>query len=118
MPDFKALASTLTFPNTNVAIVGGTQGIGASIAIRFAELGAAIIIVGRNEMLGSEMVKKLEKASFTSGWDNRDGITRRFKFSKRDLSKVEEIKGAAEDIAQWAGKKGVHYLIQCQGEAQ
>ena len=118
MSYFKALTSTLTFQNTNVVVIGGTQGIGAGIALRFAELGAAVLIIGRNEVLGSEMVKKLEKASFTGGWDNHDGITRNFKFSKRDLSKVGDMKGAAEDIAQWAGKKGVHYLFQCQGESR
>ena len=115
MPDLKALVSALNFQNKNVVVVGGTQGIGSGIAIRFAELGAAVLIVGRNEMLGSEMVKKLEKASFTGDWDDYDGIARRFKFVKRDLSKVGDIKEAAEDIAEWAGKNGIHYLFQCQG---
>jgi NAD(P)-dependent dehydrogenase (short-subunit alcohol dehydrogenase family) len=112
MPDSPTLtASSLTFPNTNVVVIGGTQSIGAGIAIRFAELGASVLIVGRNE---NEMVKKLESASSNKGWDP-DRI--RFGFARRDLSIVEEIKGAAKDIATWAGKAGVQYLVQSQGES-
>jgi NAD(P)-dependent dehydrogenase (short-subunit alcohol dehydrogenase family) len=114
MPDFKALTSTLTFQNTNVIVIDGTQDIGAAIAICIAELGASIFIVSHNKMLGSDMVKKLENASFSSGGDNHGGV--RFGFLQRDLSRVGEIKGAVKDIAKWAEKDGIHYLFQSQGE--
>jgi NAD(P)-dependent dehydrogenase (short-subunit alcohol dehydrogenase family) len=112
MPNFHALTSALTFPDTNVVVVGGTQGIGAGIAVRFAELGASVLIVGRKETLGSEMIKTLESASQKDGGKTA-GV--RFGFVRRDLGSVEEIKAAAEDIAQWAGDRGVHYLVQSQG---
>jgi NAD(P)-dependent dehydrogenase (short-subunit alcohol dehydrogenase family) len=63
MPNYRRLTSALSFPNTNVVVIGGTQGIGAGIATRFAELGASVLVVGRNETLGSEMVKTLEAAA-------------------------------------------------------
>jgi NAD(P)-dependent dehydrogenase (short-subunit alcohol dehydrogenase family) len=116
MPNFHALTSALTFTNTNVVVVGGTQGIGAGIAVRFAELGASVLIVGRNETLASEMIKKLEKASSQNG-QNPQAAGVKFGFSRRDLGIVEEIKGAVEDITNWAGNEGVHYLFQSQGES-
>ena len=113
MPDFHTLTSSLPFLNTNVVVIGGTQSIGAGIAIRFAELGASVLIIGRNETNGNEMVKKLGNAS-SNYWWNPEKV--RFGFARRDLSSVEEIKGAAQDIAAWAGKDGVQYLFQSQGE--
>ena len=112
MPNFHVLASALTFPDTNVVVVGGTQGIGAAIAVRFAELGASVLIIGRNEIIGVDMVKKLEATSSSHGHDPH-GV--RFGFSRRDLGSVKEIKAAAEDITKWAGKGGIHYLFQTQG---
>lgn len=117
MPNFKALASTLTLTNTNVVVVGGTQGIGAGIAIRCAELGASVLIVGRNAMLGSEMISKLENASRGSGDSHSLTSGARFGFSQRDLSRLEEMRGTVEDIAKWVGKDGVHFLFQSQGES-
>ena len=117
MPDFHALTSSLTFPNTNVVVIGGTQSIGAGIAIRFAELGASVLIIGRNELNGNEMVKKMENASSSSN-NGRGYNGAKFGFARRDLSSVEEIKSAAQDIAIWAGKVGVQYLFQSQGESE
>jgi NAD(P)-dependent dehydrogenase (short-subunit alcohol dehydrogenase family) len=113
MPNFHALSSALTFPSTNVVVIGGTQGIGAGIAIRFAELGASVLVVGRNEALGNEIVKALETAAQKNG---RGGGRVRFEFSRRDLGSVEQIRAAAEDIARWAGNGDIHYLFQSQGE--
>jgi len=96
MPNFHALTSALTFPDTNVVVVGGTQGIGAGIAVRFAELGASVLIVGRKETLGSEMIKTLESASQKDGGKTA-GV--KFGFACRDLGSVEEIKATTEDIA-------------------
>lgn len=116
MPDFHALTSSLTFLNTNVVVIGGTQSIGAGIAIRFAELGASVLIIGRNETNGNEMVKKLESASrLSNNGQGHDGA--KYGFARRDLSSVEEIKSAAQDITIWAGKVGVQYLFQSQGES-
>ena len=111
MPNFHALTSALSIPNTNVVVVGGTQGIGAGIAVRFAELGASVFVVGRNEKLGNEMIKTLETASRQNGWAEV-----RFGFARRDLGTAEEIKGAVDDIARWAEDGSIHYLFQSQGK--
>jgi NAD(P)-dependent dehydrogenase (short-subunit alcohol dehydrogenase family) len=113
MPNFHALTSVLNFSNINVVVVGGTRGIGAGVAVRFAELGASVLIVGRNKTLGNEMITKLETASKARG---EDATGSQFAFVRRDLSSLEEIKGAAEDIACWAGDGGIHYLFLSQGE--
>lgn len=113
MPDFHALSSALTFTSTNVVVIGGTQGIGAGIAVRFAELGASVLVVGRNEALGNEIVKTLETAAQKNG---QDGGRVRFGFSRRDLGSVEQIRAAAEDVARWAGNGDINYLFQSQGE--
>ena len=86
MPNCHALSSALTFPSTNVVVIGGTQGIGAGIAICFAQLGASVLIVGCNKACGNEIVKKLETAAQKSGRD--DGRVR-FGFIRRDLGIVE-----------------------------
>jgi NAD(P)-dependent dehydrogenase (short-subunit alcohol dehydrogenase family) len=104
MPNFHALSSALTFQSTNVVVIGGTQGIGSGIAVRFAELGASVLVVGRNEALGNEIVKTLEKAAEKNG--RVDGRVR-FGFARRDLGSVEQIRAAAEDIARWAGDGGI-----------
>lgn len=111
MPDYHSLTSALTFTGINVVAVGATQGIGAGIALRYAELGASVLIVGRNETLGDRMVKKMEAASLKGGYGAKFG------FVRRDLGSVEEIRGAADDIARWVGDEGVHYMYMSQGQS-
>lgn len=42
----------ITIPGARVVVAGGTQGIGAGIACRFAMAGAEVWIIGRNETKG------------------------------------------------------------------
>ena len=57
-----------------------------------------MLIIGRNEITGVDMVKKLEATSSSHGHDHH-GV--RFVFSRRDLGSVKEIKATAEDITKW-----------------
>ncbi|KAL0954040.1 hypothetical protein HGRIS_005194 [Hohenbuehelia grisea] len=107
MPNYHALTSALGFAASNVVVVGGTAGIGAAIGVRFAELGASVLIVGRNQKAGDEVVGQMKKGS------TREDA--KLEFLRKDLGSVEEIKAAVEDIAVWAGDAGVHYLVQSQG---
>lgn len=106
MPEYHALTSALELAATNVVVVGGTQGIGAGIALRLAELGASVLISGRNEKLGDEMVRKLKE---------RGAKDARFAFAGKDLGTLEAIKALVEDIAAWAGEEGVQLLYLSQG---
>lgn len=44
--------ASITIPGERVVVAGGTQGIGGSIAYRFAQAGAEVWIIGRNETKG------------------------------------------------------------------
>jgi len=50
------------FTDKNIVITGGTQGLGASIAMLFAERGAAgIITCGRNETNGHQVARRIQE---------------------------------------------------------
>lgn len=44
--------ASITVQGARVVVAGGTQGIGAGIAWRFARAGAEVWIIGRNEKKG------------------------------------------------------------------
>lgn len=56
------------------------QGIGAAIGLRFAQAGANVFIIGRNEKLGQDVVQRLREQAGEAG-DRRS-----FEFIKADLS--------------------------------
>ncbi|ORY89376.1 hypothetical protein BCR35DRAFT_300532 [Leucosporidium creatinivorum] len=88
----------------NVAISGGTQGIGAATGIRFAQAGASVFVIGRNEELGNKVVEELKKA----------GKGGKAEFIKADLSLVSSVKTLADQLKQKTGGE-LHYLITTQG---
>ncbi|KZP18623.1 hypothetical protein FIBSPDRAFT_590555 [Athelia psychrophila] len=108
MVNYHALTSSLKLSGSNVVVLGGTQGIGAGIAIRFAELGSSVLVIGRNETAGNTVVNTMRGAS-------ADSSEAKFTFVRGDLGTVDGIRGAADDIAAWAGAQGVDYLFQTQG---
>ncbi|KAF7979927.1 hypothetical protein HWV62_40342 [Athelia sp. TMB] len=108
MANYRALTSTLNLSNTNVVVLGGTTGIGAAIAVRFAALGASVLVMGRTEAAGADVVRAMQSAS-------GDGTAATLSYGRADLGTVTGIRNAADDIAAWAGPKGVDYLIQSQG---
>ncbi|KAJ8481017.1 hypothetical protein ONZ45_g15451 [Pleurotus djamor] len=109
MPDYHDVSSSCDFSGQNVVVVGGTQGIGAGIALRFAELGASVLIVGRNSSLGNGLLESMKAKAKTGP------SLAKFAFVQKDLGVLKEIKEAAEEIAVWAGDDGVSYLFQSQG---
>ena len=106
MANYRALTSTPNLSNTSVVILGGTSGIGAAIAVRFAALGASVLVMGRTE--AADAVREMQSAL-------GDGTGATLSYGHADLSAVAGIRSAADDIAAWAGPKGVRYLIQSQG---
>lgn len=104
--------------SNRAVVAGGTQGIGAGIALRFALAGASVWVIGRSEERGKEIVKKLEQASLEGARRRQraaDGDKPEFDFLRADLSDVEEIKRVAEVVKQKAGSRGIDWLFETQG---
>ncbi|KAI5481884.1 protein of glucose/ribitol dehydrogenase family [Pseudohyphozyma bogoriensis] len=90
-----------------VAVVsGGTQGIGASTALRFAQAGASVYVIGRNEKLGNAVVDELKRIG-------GDGKT--YEFIKADLSLMSSVKETAATLQAKTGAHGIDYLVETQG---
>eukprot|EP01112_Ceratiomyxa_fruticulosa_P019625 TRINITY_DN6464_c0_g2_i1.p1 TRINITY_DN6464_c0_g2~~TRINITY_DN6464_c0_g2_i1.p1 ORF type:complete len:297 (-),score=59.61 TRINITY_DN6464_c0_g2_i1:131-1021(-) len=92
----------------NVLVIGGTQGIGAGLAISIAKNGArSVTIVGRNRALADGVINEMKQAS-----TNPDA---QFRFIAGDLSLVEQIKEVVREISQ--AQPNIDILIQTQGGA-
>ncbi|EPQ28908.1 uncharacterized protein PFL1_03709 [Pseudozyma flocculosa PF-1] len=107
-------------------VSGGTQGIGAGIALRFALSGASVWLVGRNAEKASQVIEQLDKASAEaqrrrtinsspSSSKPSDDAGSKHAFFQADLSTTSGIKDVADKISQKAGKGGIDYLIETQG---
>lgn len=71
-----------TFKDQVVLITGGGSGIGKAIAMRFAELGASIVIAGRRE-------EKLKEAALEIG--KGGAAVETFQVDIRDAARVEQM---------------------------
>lgn len=89
---------------SKVALVtGGTDGVGKEIARGLAQLGAQVIIVGRDAGKGSRAEREIRASS-----DNRD-----VEFIQADLSLVREARRLGDKVAnRWPA---MHYLVHSAG---
>ncbi len=74
MPNGKQLTTanaSIDCAGQRALVSGGTQGIGAGIALRYALAGASVYIVGRSHERGAEVLQTLERAS--AEWARRNG---------------------------------------------
>jgi NAD(P)-dependent dehydrogenase (short-subunit alcohol dehydrogenase family) len=104
--------------SNRAVVAGGTQGIGAGIALKFALAGSSVWIIGRSEERGAEVVKKLQQASLEGARRRQragDAEKPDFDFFKADLSDVEEVKRVAGEVKKRAGSKGIDWLFETQG---
>ena len=67
----------------NVLVVGGTQGIGMGVAIRAAQLGASVVIAGRNEKLAKSVIEQMENGKINP--------EQTFKFIAVDASLMSDL---------------------------
>ncbi|GAA5833585.1 hypothetical protein JCM9279_001568 [Rhodotorula babjevae] len=99
----------LDLSGKTAAVAGGTQGIGAAVGLRFAQAGANVYVIGRNEKLGEDVVRRCRAQAGAAA----DGKT--FEFIKADLSSVSEVRRVAKELERKTGKAGIDYLVTTQG---
>ncbi|TNY24671.1 hypothetical protein DMC30DRAFT_345403 [Rhodotorula diobovata] len=99
----------LDLSGKTAAVAGGTQGIGAAVGLRFAQAGANVYVIGRNEKLGEDVVRRCRAQAGKAA----DGRT--FEFIKADLSSVSEVRRVADELKRKTGKAGIDFLVTTQG---
>ncbi|GAA5888188.1 hypothetical protein JCM5296_000223 [Sporobolomyces johnsonii] len=95
----------LDLSDKTAAVAGGTQGIGAAVSLRFAQAGANVFIIGRNEDKAKTVLDELRK---------NGGEGKTYEFIKADLSSVDEVKRVADELKRKSGGT-IHYLVTTQG---
>lgn len=73
-------------------ITGGTSGIGSATAIRFALEGARVVITGRSEERGAEVIRAIEDAGGEA------------LFVRSDVTRAEDCRQAVEQTLQRFGR--------------
>jgi NAD(P)-dependent dehydrogenase (short-subunit alcohol dehydrogenase family) len=60
----KKVSRSMTFPlsATSALVTGATSGIGRATAMSLAELGARVVLSGRDEVRGEQVVKDIRAA--------------------------------------------------------
>jgi NAD(P)-dependent dehydrogenase (short-subunit alcohol dehydrogenase family) len=78
----------MTVKNKTVLVTGGTSGIGAAIVRAYAAEGGDVVITGRDEPRGQQIVESL----------TRDGA--RARFIRADLARFEDVQRLAAEVEQ------------------
>ncbi|KAI9363042.1 hypothetical protein DFJ73DRAFT_812207 [Zopfochytrium polystomum] len=94
----------------NVLVVGGTQGIGAAAALRFASLGASVTVAGRTAAKGNAVVDRMRASSPPSS-------SPVFAFKPLDAYSMKACREFADAIAESEHVKanGLHALVMTAG---
>jgi NAD(P)-dependent dehydrogenase (short-subunit alcohol dehydrogenase family) len=80
-----------------VLITGGISGIGKVTAIAFAQAGAKVILTGRREKEGAEVVSEITKSGGTAA------------FVRADVAKEAEVKSAIDFVLSTHGRLDVAF---------
>jgi NAD(P)-dependent dehydrogenase (short-subunit alcohol dehydrogenase family) len=80
-----------------VLVTGGTSGIGKATAIAFAEAGAKVVLTGRREKEGKQVVAEIERAGGVAA------------FFKADFSRDAEVKAAVDFVVATFGRLDVAF---------
>lgn len=83
-------------------VTGSTDGLGKAVASKLAELGATVLVHGRNAARGAELADRINKT--TPG---------RARFYRADLGSLAEVRALADAIAQ--DHEHLHLLINNAG---
>ncbi len=85
------------FEGKSVLVTGGTSGIGKATAIAFAEAGAKVVVTGRREKEGKQVVAEIEKAGGSAA------------FFQADFSKEADVKAAVDFVVATFGRLDVAF---------
>lgn len=86
-----------SYQNKVALVTGGTSGIGMATAIAFAEAGAKVVLTGRREKAGKEVVAEIEKSGGTAA------------FFQADFSKDAEVRAAVDFVVATYGHLDVAF---------
>jgi len=93
---------SIDMTDKTVLITGSTSGLGAEVATRLGAMGATVIVHGRNEERGAEVVDAI----------NQSGPGRAI-FYRADLGSLTEVKALADRVKDQHGR--LHLLINNAG---
>ena len=86
-----------TFEGKVVLVTGGTSGIGKTTAIEFAGAGAKVVLTGRREKEGAEVVRQIEK------------LGGKAEFVRADIAKDADVKAMVDFTVKKHGKLDVAF---------
>lgn len=95
--DIFKIMSSLTHLNKVAFITGGTSGIGRATAFALAQAGAKIVVTGRREVEGSEVVGEIEKSGGQAI------------FVKTDVTKEKDIEVAIAQTMERFGRLDIAF---------
>lgn len=78
-------------------VIGGTSGIGAATAVKFAQEGARVLVCGRNQEAGKEVVGKITENKGTA------------KYVKVDTTAFEDVQQAVQEAKDTYGTVDILY---------
>ena len=88
---------TNSYENKVALVTGGTSGIGKATAIAFAEAGAKVVVTGRREKEGNDVVAQIKKLGGTAS------------FFKADFSKDADVQAAVNFTVTTYGRLDVAF---------
>jgi NAD(P)-dependent dehydrogenase (short-subunit alcohol dehydrogenase family) len=86
-----------SYTNKVVLVTGGTSGIGKATAVAFAEAGAKVVITGRREKEGAEVVSEITKTGGTAA------------FVRADVAKDVDVQKAVDFVLSTHGRLDVAF---------
>lgn len=86
-----------TFEGKVVLVTGGTSGIGKTTAIEFARAGGKVVLTGRREKEGAEVVRQIEKLGGNAA------------FVRADIAKDADVKAMVDFTVKKYGKLDVAF---------
>jgi NAD(P)-dependent dehydrogenase (short-subunit alcohol dehydrogenase family) len=102
----KAKNALLKLNGKTAIVFGGTSGIGHSLAVRFAQAGSNVYIVGRSEKAAAAILEEMK------GFNVADAT---YRFVASDLSLLRNARAAVKQLPEEL--KVVDYVVFCQTKA-